>query len=303
MRNKRFLPDFLGIGAQKCGTTWLYANLLCREDIWLPPVKELHYFDCDPSYPSVSYLASKKLVSRLFGNSAVDIAARKFLKTRAKNFLRRADWRKLPWESRFLFGHYDDDWYASLFKEGRDKIKGEITPSYSVLDSKDVKKIQTLMPEVKIIYIIRNPIDRTWSHLRFHNNRLKIKDLQTFTEFENFVNSPSVVLKGNYLRTMEIWRNCFPPKQFFVGFYDDLKMEPEKFLVEILKFLGAESSSKYLKRDFSRRVYASPKQEFPDEFKRYLAQKYYKQIALLSEMLGGHATTWLQQVEKTLHTS
>lgn len=113
-----------------------------------------------------------------------------------------------------MFGTYNDAWYASLFKAGEGKIKGEITPSYSVLNPSDVEKIHKLIPDVKIIFIIRNPIDRTWSHLRFHNNRFNIKGLPTLKELQKFVDSPSVALKGDYIRTIKIWRNYFPENQF-----------------------------------------------------------------------------------------
>ena len=39
------LPDFLGIGAQKAGTTWLWENLRRHPEIFVPDKKELHYFD------------------------------------------------------------------------------------------------------------------------------------------------------------------------------------------------------------------------------------------------------------------
>ena len=38
-------PDFLGIGAQKAGTTWLHENLRRHPELFLPEEKELHYFD------------------------------------------------------------------------------------------------------------------------------------------------------------------------------------------------------------------------------------------------------------------
>src|SRR2546423_4071056 len=38
-------PDFLCIGAQKAGTSWLYHQLNSHPDFWMPPVKELRYFD------------------------------------------------------------------------------------------------------------------------------------------------------------------------------------------------------------------------------------------------------------------
>jgi len=38
-------PDFICIGAQKAGTTWLYVTLGRPPDIWFPPFKEFHFFD------------------------------------------------------------------------------------------------------------------------------------------------------------------------------------------------------------------------------------------------------------------
>jgi hypothetical protein len=38
-------PDFLCVGAQKAGTSWLYRELEPHPDFWMPPVKELHYLD------------------------------------------------------------------------------------------------------------------------------------------------------------------------------------------------------------------------------------------------------------------
>ena len=38
-------PDFLGIGANRGGSSWLYRVLAHHADVWLPPVKEIHHFD------------------------------------------------------------------------------------------------------------------------------------------------------------------------------------------------------------------------------------------------------------------
>ena len=38
-------PDFLCVGAQKAGTSWLYRQLEPHPDFWMPPLKELHYLD------------------------------------------------------------------------------------------------------------------------------------------------------------------------------------------------------------------------------------------------------------------
>jgi hypothetical protein len=49
------LPAFLGIGAEKAGTSWLWANLRCHPALYLPQEKELHYFCCYFDRPLGSY--------------------------------------------------------------------------------------------------------------------------------------------------------------------------------------------------------------------------------------------------------
>ena len=51
------LPDFLGIGAQKAGTTWLYENLRRHPELFLPEEKEIHYFDRSFHRPLHEYAA------------------------------------------------------------------------------------------------------------------------------------------------------------------------------------------------------------------------------------------------------
>jgi hypothetical protein len=48
-------PDFLCIGTPKSGTTWLDHQLRCHPALWLPPIKELHHFDCLGTAPWALY--------------------------------------------------------------------------------------------------------------------------------------------------------------------------------------------------------------------------------------------------------
>jgi hypothetical protein len=61
---------------------------------------------------------------------------------------------------RSFFGRpfVDDRWYLSLFPRGR--ITGEVAEAYCSLERDRVARIHHLMPEVKIIFALRNPIER-----------------------------------------------------------------------------------------------------------------------------------------------
>src|SRR5438045_2764086 len=62
-------PDFFCIGAQKAGTGWLYEQLRSHRDFWMPPMKELHYFDrhprSDPPIEQRTLPVARKEVERI----------------------------------------------------------------------------------------------------------------------------------------------------------------------------------------------------------------------------------------------
>lgn len=83
------LPHFLCIGAQKAGTTWLHTNLTQQKDLWLPPIKEIHYFDYRENYFPLA------LKDQLFGNHPRNRRWRRIAKNRLKLNLKNPDIERL----------------------------------------------------------------------------------------------------------------------------------------------------------------------------------------------------------------
>jgi hypothetical protein len=106
--------------------------------------------------------------------------------------------------------------------------------------------------------------------------------------------------RGNYVRTINNWRNCFSEEQFFIGFFDDIVQNPRQFLLRVFEFLEVDSSEEYITRFAFKKINPSPQKEMPSELKLYLANQYYPQIKTLSEMLGGYANQWHQEAKKLL---
>ncbi len=204
---------------------------------------------------------------------------------------------------KLLLGRYDDRWYRSLFQPGIEKLTGEITPSYSILKPQDVAHIKAQLPELKILFVMRNPVERTWSQIRYYWMRTgNTRDVSCWSaeKMTAFIEHPVVWLRADYLRTIEIWRNYFPQDQFFVGFYDDLADTPAEFLQQVFEFLDIETTGNTASARLTDRINASPAAVIPSAVKLMLTAKYYDQIRELSAMFGGHASTWLREAERTL---
>ena len=301
MKNTDFLPTFLGIGAQKAGTTWLESNLRKHPAIYMPPRKELHYFDRSTSYPSPSVLSSDLLSTRIFGREPDQQLWRKDLKRCLKRNVLRPNWQQASWDFNYYFSRYDDDWYASLFRQGKGKVRGEITPAYSILEPRDIECVYQLMPNTKILFIIRNPIDRDWSASRYAMTKKgkKLDDCST-NDFLQILEEHHHRIRGDYVRTIQNWKAHFPEDQFFIGFFEDIIQQPREFLLNVFKFLGVETSEKHVTSSSSEKFNVSPQKDIPPEVKVFLTKRHYEQIQTLSTMLGGRVTEWLADADATL---
>lgn len=277
-------PTFIGIGAQRAGTGWLYRNLLKHPDIWFAPVKELHYFD--------KLNQPHTLGTRLLSASWRRQCAARLL----RDSLPRSR-GTLGWDFRYFFGRRSDDWYSSLFSPDEGQICGEITPAYSILDAGAVSHVRKIMPDVRIIFLMRDPVTRVWSHAI---NRMIRREKREFSEisderFIELIDSEGSHSRTSYLRTIDTWEEYFPRDQIFYGFYDDLVGDPGELLTAICGFLGI--SAEKLQLDGSQKKQVKPKMgtrfEMPMNVKTHAAKKYHADLVKLSARFGGHAERWL----------
>ncbi len=120
-------------------------------------------------------------------------------------------------------------------------IRGEVTPSYALLEPRVIARISTWMPEVKLLFLMRDPIERAWSQARndFPVWRGKaIREVER-DELIRFFEIDSVRRRSDYLGCLRRWMEHFPSEQFFIGFMDDIRERPEELLRRALAFLGA----------------------------------------------------------------
>ena len=292
-------PDFLGIGAQRAGTTWLARNLSRHPEVWTPPLKELHYFDQRRNEPSFG-----APIARLLGREYSEHTGRWYasfwrheLKRRVRAHRNNFDPHIAVWDFRFFARSPSDEWYASLFQQARGKVAGEITPEYSILDEEVVAQIHGLMPDAKILFLIRNPIERDYSgvvkHLRHvGTNGNAATDEYVSAHFDHGSRSH----RAAYLQILKKWQRFYPNEQIFVGFIEDIHFHPVRLLRHIYRFLGVDPS--YAHKALKGKVNARSPKHMPASAATHLARRYHKDLGLLSERFGGYASFWLYCAER-----
>jgi hypothetical protein len=173
--------NFIGLGAQKSGTSWVYACLYEHPEI-CAPVKEIHFFS----------------------------------------------------RPRFEKGK---EWYESHFAGCAEKITGEFSTSY--LYSKEApSRIKEFYPEVKLIAILRNPVDRAISQ---YKNALKGGHISSALSFEDFMKEDETVIgQGRYFEQLERYYQHFNKEQILVLIYEDIQKDPQLFISKVYRHIGVK---------------------------------------------------------------
>lgn len=240
---------FVCIGAQKASTTWLARQLARHHDIFVTPVKELHYFDHQAGL--TNHLRPDRKRSRY----------RKYFQRMATQWGQFAHYRKQwNWYRAYMAkphmaGPQGDRWYVSLFAEREGKtFAGEATPEYAILGEAGLNHIKRLAPDARVIFILRHPVDRAWSHI-LHLCRRHNKDASQLSEAEimEMVQEPRFQALSDYAQTLDDLYKVFAPEQIHLEFYEHIHADKAGALARICAFLGAEFRA----------------QDFPDLDKRY----------------------------------
>lgn len=210
---QRPLPDFLIIGAQKAGTTALFAYLRWHPEITGPSWKEISFFDRRYRADARAYRASFPVKPR--------------------------------------------QWLVAR-RRGRWPLVGEASPSY-ILHPLAPQRARELVPEARLIALLRNPVDRAYSHYQHEvrlgreplsfEDALDREDERLRGEVERIVADPSYfseawwnytyAARGRYAEQLERWLAAFPRDQLLVLLTEELQADTAGTYARVLDFLGA----------------------------------------------------------------
>lgn len=286
-------PDFVGIGAQKAGTTWLNRNLQVHPQIHMLP-KEVHYFDRKMDDRS-------NAVTRLLGKRQSDEQWRRQVKHwTIMNLVKKPSLQELLWGAKYYMRSYDDRWYASVFEPKKAKVSGEITPAYSAIGQEKVAHVHRIMPHTKIVFFMRNPIERVWSQTVMSFDKVEKGSASGAPEGEMLrrIERNSAQVLSNYRRTLENWSAFYPEEQIFIGFLEDVHFFPEELLGGLYEFLGVDS---HFDDSLTRKkIHSRSTASMPAKIAGHLARSYHEEIAWLRERFGGYASFWLYCAEQLI---
>ncbi|CAN2040443.1 Sulfotransferase family protein [Candidatus Magnetomoraceae bacterium gMMP-15] len=203
------LPNFLIIGVAKSGTTSLYHYLKEHPQIFMSPVKEARFFAFEKDL-----------------------------------FEKEKDDEELPKvKDRFKFTTIEQ--YSKLFqKVSNEKAIGEASPVY-LFSSTAPELIHSYIPNVKVIAILRDPVERAYSayQMRFRKAYETCDDfMKAFQKIRKIPIGGNYKNKGLYYKQLMRYYKLFNAEQIKIYLYEDLRDKPQKLMKDIFQFLGVDEN-------------------------------------------------------------
>lgn len=209
-------PNFFIVGAAKAGTTAMWNYLIQHPEIFLSSIKEPHFFFKEKE----------------------QIEFREDFKSRISNHKSERHQQFINSEAKYL----------ELFKVEKEyKVIGEASASY--LYSKAAPKaIFDFNPKAKILIILRNPVERAFSHylmnLRMGFSSLPFKEdfLEDCEKKQKGWGLSHLYLElGLYEKQVKRYLEQFSSSQIYIVWNDDLKRDTQQVLNQICRFLNISS--------------------------------------------------------------
>lgn len=216
------------VGATKAGTSWLYRYLHDHPDCAVPAVKEAHYWDTfDPDVQGRQVTALRQRLREL--HDLKDQAAEAGRGWQVDNVDRRIG------DMKRLIAVLDDDRvddvaYAHwLVDRGPAALIADITPNYATLSDDLIARMVAMAPATQVVFLIRDPLDRLWSHIRMQARRQR----QTHEVYEKKANNilyrmlnrgqeTHILERGDYPAIIRKLRRVVPKDRLHIQFTEDM---------------------------------------------------------------------------------
>jgi hypothetical protein len=180
-------------------------------------------------------------------------------------------------------------------------LVGEASPSY-LFHPVGAERVKELLPEARLIALVRNPVDRAFSHYQHEvalgreplsfEDALAAEDERLRGEEERMLADPSYFshawwnytyrARGRYAEQLERWLAVFPRERLLVVPSEDLLDDPAKTHARVLEFLGAPPH----RLDSYPRVFERQYEPMPPETRARLAGEFAEPNERLYALLG-----------------
>lgn len=204
------------VGAMKTATSWVYAHLAKTSRVAVSPLKEVHFFSAkftEHALYDVDLLAMKRLAFHIgqTGNPVENLTLR-------PTFQASVDRARMIYDDNAYFEHF------AHLAEPDTRVLADLTPAYGTIGEAGFRFMADACASqdmsVKILFILRDPVQRLWSHMRFLPQL--DPEFDPMVDWKARLQDPATRVRSDYKGTIEALERVFPTEDVLILFYEDL---------------------------------------------------------------------------------
>lgn len=266
-------PDFYCVGTEKAGTTWIWHWMNKHPDIGVPASKELRFFDSSATWDIQHF----KALTDFLENSA-----------HVQTELPAA--QRLSEQLRLNYGGIDA--YLRIFGSMKQPVVGEVSPQYCIQPLNKIKEMYQAAPDAKIIYMLRDPVDRIIS-----GSKMVVRRESNEVSDANILQNASSQRQrafSNAALHLKNFEKFFGTDNVKVIFYDDVQSQPQVALNQMCEFLGVKPIN-FEVSDLTKRVNEGLRYDPSPGVRLALLKSLAPQYSALEKRFGEQVEKWKQK--------
>lgn len=271
---------FLSAGAMKAGTTWLYEQLKDHPDIYFTPEKEIHYF------------ANKVGIENQLNYRNRIIKLKHVLEKTAKGnpkFISQ-NIDEICWYSEYArTQHIDNEWYEHLFRfNPNKKFCADFSNLYCQMGPEGWDNVRKIAKNVKVIYTLRDPLERLWSHYKFHMKWVNREDEALDAGFNNFkelLGKHFFWVNAEYAKNYELLKQSLNNDELMILYFEDFRERPVEMLHEVQRFLCIEELTPEQSK-LDKKINKTKNFGMPEEWRDYAVSKLHTSENVINNELS-----------------
>jgi len=200
-----------------------------------------------------------------------------------------------------LESHYKN--YEDKFKSNKEKMVGEKTPEYGYLPI-CINRIFNYNPDMKLIYILREPISRAYSGFNMYVDKRKNSSRKNYYNYNNIYNifekeekdlknvkykQDHLILKGYYYEHIEYILTKFPKENLYICIAEEIQANEDEGYNKIFDFLGVKNINLKKSNETNSRSY---KMDIPKDLEKNLYEIFKPHNEKLYKLLGRKIDIW-----------
>jgi hypothetical protein len=164
-----------------------------------------------------------------------------------------------------------------------------------MLNDEVIERIVSRFPNLKVIFLARDPVERAWSQLSMGVRFRNITPFNTSDVHDVIRNllDPGVLLRSHPSKAVARWKRYIRPEHFRVYFFDDLEKNPAELRRKIVHFLGGDPNKPTGRLNAHQNSNVGrEKPRLTAKVRARVAKFFEQELKACAKELGGPARHW-----------